>query len=137
MHIAFFCCAAQAAMSEAQDESDGERDGLAGLLGSDSDSDCEAAAESESTLATTSYTRTQAPEGVLQTLTLRLVSSRHSLWGHLLWNARYLLVDFPCRPISKCIVMHSKLMPDLMPDLMLLCSIAGAFPTLERQYTLG
>jgi hypothetical protein len=80
----------QAGMSEAQDESDDERDGLAGLLGSDSDSDIEAAAESESKLATTSYTRTQAPETRKRprTLTLRLVSSRHSLWGHLLWNAR-------------------------------------------------
>eukprot|EP00953_Heterococcus_sp_UTEX-ZZ885_P011817 6824-Heterococcus_DN1.PRE.7 len=91
MHNVHFSAALRRlGMSAAQDGSDGERDGLAGLLGSDSDSDSEAAAESEHTLATTSYTRKQAPEGVTpRTLTLRLVSSRHSLWGHLLWNARY------------------------------------------------
>jgi hypothetical protein len=91
-------------MAEAkQDDSDGERDGLAGLLGSDSDSDDETATKLESTLATTFYTRTQASAGATpHTLTLRLVSSRHSLWGHLLWNARYLILNHEARSNSTC-----------------------------------
>jgi hypothetical protein len=60
------------------------REGLCGLVpDSDSDEDATAAAAA---YTSTIYPRSHARQGPRE-LQLTLVSSRHSLWGHLLWNA--------------------------------------------------